>query len=65
MTQPAATGISDRPITVMMLPVTTCGKNRTILKKNGAMTRPARPLTNGALETSSALSGALRPQRPR
>ena len=43
MIQPAATGMRDNPMTVMMLPVTTGGKNRTILEKNGAMTRPITP----------------------
>src|SRR5699024_6291698 len=40
MAHSAATDISDRPITVMIVPVTTGGKNFTTLAKNGAMIRP-------------------------
>ena len=40
MAQLAATGISVRPMVVMTVPVTTGGKNRTILENTGAISSP-------------------------
>ena len=46
MAQLTATGISDRPMTVMIEPVTTGGKSRTSWAKNGAITQPDQPRDN-------------------
>ena len=43
--QRSATGNSERPMIVMMQPVTTGGKNRTTLAKIGAMRKPNSPAT--------------------
>ena len=62
MIQPAATGMRDSPMTVMMLPVTTGGKNSTICEKNGAMTRPITP---AAITAPKTLCSPVRPPLPR
>ncbi len=51
MIQPAATGISESPITVMIEPVTTGGKKRMICEKNGEIARPISAATITAPST--------------
>lgn len=43
--QPKATGMSETPMRVMTVPVTTGGKNRTSLLKKGAAMKPSTPAT--------------------
>ncbi|CAH0327847.1 hypothetical protein SRABI128_06522 [Microbacterium sp. Bi128] len=58
MAQLAATGISVRPMMVMTVPVTTGGKNRTILENTGAISSPM------AAEAMTAPKTAGRPPPP-
>ena len=46
-----ATGISDSPMTVMMVPVTTAGNSRTSWAKKDDRSRPIRPATMIAPKT--------------
>ncbi len=58
LAQPAATGSSDRPMTVITEPVTTAGKKRTIREKTGATSSPI------TAETMIAPKTTRRPRSP-
>lgn len=51
--QPAPDGMSDRPMTVITVPVTTGGKNRMTRAKNGTMMIATTPATRVAPNADS------------
>ena len=60
MAQPAATGMSDRPIVVMTVPVTTGGKNFTMSANPGATIRPITEATSTDPKTAGRPSPPAR-----